>query len=89
MRAYITTQPIKTLGGFLQEWFLEDDGWTLDGDGSGKKYKLSELDHELDKDKIFYKSRWIKEDGIVHTKRGDKKMVIEQKLIVSYSIKYF
>ena len=88
MRAYITTQPIKTLGGFLQEWCLEDDGWTLDGDGSGKKYKLSELDHELDKDKIFYKTRWIKEEGVVHTKRGDKKMAIEQKLIVSYSIKY-
>ena len=88
MRAYITTQPINTLGVFLQEWCLEDDGWTLDGDGSGKKYKLSELDHELDKDKIFYKTRWIKEEGVVHTKRGDKKMVIEQKIIVSYSIKY-
>lgn len=27
MRAYITTQPIKTLKDFLQEWCLEDDGW--------------------------------------------------------------
>ena len=87
-RAYITTQPIKTLKGFLQKWCMADDGWTLDGDGTGKKYKISELDDEQDKDKIFYKTRWIKEEGIVHTERGDKKQVIEQKLIVSYSIKY-
>ena len=88
MRAYITTQPIKTLKGFLQEWCMADDGWTLDGDNSGRKYKISELDEDLDKDKIFYKTRWIKEEGIIHTDKGDKKQVIEQKLIVSYSIKY-
>ena len=88
MRGYITTQPVKTLKAFLQEWCLADDGWILDGDRSGKKYKLSELNDEHDKDKIFYKTRWIKEEGIVHTERGDKKQIIEQKLIVSYSIKY-
>ena len=88
MRAYITTQPIKTLKGFLQEWCMADDGWTLDGDNSGRKYKISELDEYLDKDKIFYKTRWIKEEGIIHTDKGDKKQIIEQKLIVSYSIKY-
>ncbi|MBQ7464513.1 MAG: IS1634 family transposase, partial [Lachnospiraceae bacterium] len=88
MRGYITTQPIKTLKGFLQEWCMADDGWALDGDSSKKKYKISELDEERDKDKIFFKTRWIKEEGIVHTDRGDKKQIIEQKLIVSYSIKY-
>ena len=88
MRAYITTQPIKTLKGFLQEWCMADDGWTLDGDGSGKKYKISELDDVQDKDKVFYKTRWIKEEGVIRTDKGDKKQIIEQKLIVSYSIKY-
>lgn len=88
MRGYITTQSLKTLKGFLQKWCMADDGWTLDGDTSGKKYKLSELDDDLDKDKIFYKTRWMKEEGRVHTENGDKKQVIEQKLIVSYSIKY-
>lgn len=88
MRGYITTQPVKTLKGFLQKWCMADDGWVLDGDSSGKKYKISKLDGEKDKDKIFYKTRWIKEEGIVHTDKGDKKQVIEQKLIVSYSIKY-
>ena len=88
MRGYITIQPVKTLKGFLQKWCMADDGWTLDGDHSGKKYKISELDENCDKDKIFYKTRWIKEEGIVHTDKGDKKQIIEQKLIVSYSIKY-
>lgn len=88
LRGYITTQPIKTLKDFLQEWCMADDGWILDGDTSGKNYKLSELDDEQDKDKIFYKTRWIKEEGTVHTESGDKKQIIEQKLIVSYSIKY-
>lgn len=88
LRGYITTQPIKTLKGFLQEWCLSDDGWFLDGDASGKKYKLSELDEQKDKDKIFYKTRWIKEESSIHTKYGNKKTVIEQQLIVSYSIKY-
>lgn len=88
LRGYITTQPIKTLKKHLQEWCLADDGWTLDGDSSKTNYKLSELDDEKDKDKIFYKTRWIKEEGIVHTDAGDKKQVIEQKLVVSYSIKY-
>lgn len=88
VRAYITTQPIKTLKDFLQKWCMADDGWTLEGDNSGRTYKISELDDESDKDKIFYKARWIKEDGIVHTESGNQKKVIEQKLIVSYSIKY-
>lgn len=88
MRAYITTQPIKTLKDFLQEWCLEDDGWYLEGDSSSKKYKISELNDEFDREKIFYKTRWIKEEGIVHADRGDRKQIIEQKLIVSYSIKY-
>ncbi|WP_407396551.1 IS1634 family transposase [Treponema sp.] len=88
MRGYITTQSIKELKAFLREWCLSDDGWILDGDKSTTKYRLSELDDEADKDKIFYKARWIKEEGVVHTDNGDKKQIIEQKLIVSYSIKY-
>lgn len=88
MRGYITTQTVKTLKKFLQKWCLADDGWFLEGDKSGKKYKISELDDEMDRDKIFYRSRWIREEGLVHTDTGDRKQIIEQKLIVSYSIKY-
>lgn len=88
MRSYITTQSIKNLKAFLQDWCMADDGWTLDGDNSGKTYRISDLDDEKDRDKIFYKTRWINEEGIVHTETGDQKQTIEQKLIVSYSIKY-
>ena len=88
LREYITTQLIKTLKDFLQQWCMAEDGWILDGDVSGKKYKLSELDDEQDKDKIFYKIRWIKEEGTVHAEKGDSKQIIEQQLIVSYSMKY-
>ena len=73
-RGYVTTQSIKKLKGFLQDFCLDDDGWYLPG--SSKKYKLSELDEEADYDKVFYKDRWINEDHL------------EQHLIVTYSIKY-
>lgn len=73
-RGFVTTQSIKKLKGFLQDFCLEDDGWYLPG--SNKKYKLSELDEEADYNKVFYKDRWINEDNL------------EQHLIVTYSIKY-
>lgn len=88
LRGYITTQPVKNLKGFLQEWCMSDGGWILDGDNSGTRYRISELDETRDRDKVFYKTRWINEEGTVHTDNGDRNQVIEQKLIVSYSIKY-
>lgn len=73
-RGFVTTQSIKKLKGFLQEFCLSDDGWHLSGDK--KTYKLSELDENTDCGKVFYKDRWINEDGL------------EQHLIVTYAIKY-
>lgn len=73
-RGFVTTQSIKKLKGFLQDFCLEDDGWYLQG--SNKKHKLSELDEEADYEKVFYKDRWINENNL------------EQHLIVTYSIKY-
>ena len=73
-RGFITTQSIKKLKGFLQDFCLDDDGWYLPG--SKKKYKLSELDEEVNYDKVFYKDRWINEDNL------------EQHLIITYSFKY-
>ena len=88
MRGYVTTQSVKTLKGFLREWCLSDDGWLLAGDDSRRTHKLSDLDDERDADKIFYRERWIREEGTVHTENGVEKRILEQKLIVSYSIKY-
>jgi transposase len=73
-RAFITTQSVKKLKKYLKEWALDPNGWRLSDDI--KIYNISELDEEKYKDKIFYKARWIKENGL------------EQKLIVTYSIKY-
>jgi transposase len=73
-RAFITTQSIKKLKVHLKEWALDPKGWLLDG--SRKTYDITELDEIDDKDKIFYKERWIKEGGL------------EQRIIVTYSIKY-
>ncbi len=79
-RKFITTQSIKKLKSFLKEEALDlTKGWKLPG--SNKTYNISKLrtDENLMeqyKDKIFYKERWIKEDDF------------EQRLIVTYSVKY-
>ena len=73
-RAFITTQSIKKLKAHLKEWALGPKGWSLDNDD--KIYDITELDEKKDKDKVFHKERWIKENGL------------EQKIVVTYSIKY-
>lgn len=81
-RHFVTTQSIKKLKSFLQEFCLDDDGWKLpEGEhicqaDKKKLFKLSEIDEKKYHDKVFYKDRWINEDGL------------EQHLIVTYSIKY-
>lgn len=73
-RAFITTQSVKQLKKHLKAWALAPGGWRLSGKADA--YNISELDEETHKAATFYKERWIKEDGL------------EQKLIVTYSIKY-
>jgi len=73
-RAFITTQSIKKLKAHLKEWALDPQGWSLSD--SRKTYDLTSLDEAKYKDAVFHKERWIKENGL------------EQKLIVTYSIKY-
>lgn len=78
-RAFITTQSIKKLKKHLMDWALSPDEWHLSGDN--KKYNINEIEKnettiDIYKDRIFFKERWIKENGL------------EQKLIVTYSLKY-
>ena len=78
-RAFITTQSVKKLKKHLKQWALDPSGWSFDGED--KLFDISSLDedekkYEKYKLKSFYKERWIKEDGL------------EQKLIVTYSLKY-
>ena len=78
-RAFITTQSVKKLKKHLKQWALDTTGWHLAG--KDKLFDISPLDkdketYEKYKSETFYKERWIKEDGL------------EQKLIVTYSLKY-
>lgn len=73
-RAFITTQSIKKLKSHLKKWALDPKGWHLTNDAN--TYDITQLDEETAKNKFFYKERWIKENGL------------EQRLIVTYSIKY-
>jgi len=73
-RAFITTQSIKKLKEHLKNWALDPKEWHLSNDV--KAYDISKLDEEKDKNKTFFKERWINENGL------------EQKIIVTYSIKY-
>ena len=73
-RAFITTQSIKKLKAHLKEWALDTKGWRTNN--SNKIYDLAEIDEDKDVDKIFYKQRWINEDGF------------EQNLVVTFSLKY-
>ena len=78
-RAFITTQSVKKLRKFLKEWALDTKGWSLSGDS--KEYDISQLEKNIEtkqsyQNKVFYKERWIKENDL------------EQKLIVTYSLKY-
>ena len=80
IRKFVTTQSLKKLKQFLKDWSLDlTSGWKLPG--SDKTYNISKLreDEDLIKKfyhKVFYKERWIKENGL------------EQRLIITYSPKY-
>lgn len=73
-RAFITTQSVKKLKRHLKDWALLADGWKLANDS--KEYNIYEIDEGLHTNDIFYKERWINENGL------------EQRLIVTYSTKY-
>lgn len=88
MRSFITTQSVKKLKKHLKDWVLDPHGWYLQSDTTGREYSLNELDDETDKDKVFFKSRWIKERSTATINGITKTEIIEQQLIVSYSIKY-
>ena len=73
-RSYIVTQSLKKIKGHLKEWALSSTGWhTIN---SSKEVDLNDIDNSYENSTVYYKERWIKEDGL------------EQRLIVSYSPKY-
>ena len=79
-RKFVTTQSIKKLKKHLKDEVLDlSTGWHLTNDS--KSYNISKLrtDEKLIekyRDAVFYKERWINENGL------------EQRLIVTFSVKY-
>lgn len=78
-RAFITTQSIKKLKTYIQEWCMDPHGWYAEGYDT--EFDISSLEAnetliERYKNTIFFKERWIKENSL------------EQKLIVTFSLKY-
>ena len=73
-RSYIVTQSLKKIKGHLKDWALSPEDWhTIN---SNKKINLNDVDKSGENEEIYYKERWINENGL------------EQRLIVSYSPKY-
>lgn len=78
-RKFITTQSIKKLKDYLKEWMFDKTGWHIPSIPNSIDLSNLENNEELQekfKDTIFYKERWINENGL------------EQKIIVTYSLKY-
>ena len=86
-RKFITVQSVKTLpekgdknrSGGMKSWALDPAGWKLPLEESAE-YDIRTLDPEKDKERIFYKERWYR------TEKGGE--TLEQRIIVSYSLKY-
>lgn len=86
-RKFITVQSVKTLPekgdkartGGMKSWALDPTGWKLPKEGS-PEYDIRNLDPETDRNRVFYKERWFKT-----VKDGEE---LEQRIIVSYSLKY-
>ena len=73
-RAFITTQSLKQLKEHLKSWALDGRDWRRVNDET--LYDIKNIDEGAHINDTFYKMRWINENGL------------EQKLIVTYSVKY-
>ena len=73
-RSFIVTQSLKKIKGHLKDWALSKDDWHKLN--SNKLINLNDIDNSSSNEEIFYKERWINENGL------------QQRLIVSYSPKY-
>ncbi len=80
-RCFVTTQSVKKMNVSQKEWALSPDGWKLSGGDERTVYSLADIlsKENLAKkfhDSIFYKEQWVKENRL------------EQRIIVSFSIKH-
>lgn len=74
-RKFITTQSIKKLKKHLKDYALNPNDWEYVENGRVKRTNLDDIVIE-NNDRIYYKERWINEDGL------------EQRLFISFSPKH-
>lgn len=97
-RKFITAQSVKTLPntgggkkspGKIKDWAMDDGGWKLPGDEENT-YTLTQIqspqNRDLFYDRTFYKERWFK-TWVRDAQKGEDRE-LEQRLIVSFSLKY-
>ena len=70
----LSHQSLKTLKSHIKEWALSPYGFRLKGDE--REYDITQIDENIHFNDIFYKERWINENGL------------EQRLVVTYSPKH-
>jgi len=68
------TRGVRKVKSHIRDWALDPKGWHLAG--ADEEIDISAIDEEAAHEHIYYKERWINEDGL------------EQRIIVSYSVKY-
>lgn len=73
-RAFVTTQSVKKMKRHLKDWMFDGSGWRLPN--SRKEYNMKDLNEDIHFKHVFFKERWINEDGL------------KQRLIITYSPKY-
>lgn len=75
-RRFITVQSIKQMKQIQKDWALSPEGWRLPN--SKKQYNLEDVKRDPEKyyDSIFFKEDYINENNL------------EQRIIVSFSLKY-
>lgn len=61
-RSFITTQFLKKIKSHLRDWAIDKSGLKLSG--SKKEFNINEIDEIVHKESIFYKERWINEEGL-------------------------
>ena len=91
-RSFVTTQSLKIMKAHLKDWSLDRRNWKMQSDNPSDKDRVYHLDQVLEhynapertakeksilESKIFYKERWINENDF------------EQRLVVTFSIKFW
>lgn len=88
-RNFITATSLKVMGEQRSSRMMSPEGWKLAG-GDGTLFNLDTIDEKAYYDSIFYKEEWFIDTCDVFNEYHGKnvKRDIEQRLVVTFSLKY-